>query len=124
MAGGSVTKENATDQQCPECNLWWGARGSSEHIRNCDGERADRADDDDLFDPAAGAEVETPTQTMTNDDTPDECPECGGSDGIIKTKQAYQLFKDAGRLSPAVSDGLAKYDWYHNDADCMAVFDA
>lgn len=121
MTGGSITKERATDQQCPHCDRWWASRGFAEHKRNCDGESDNQSSDHDVFDP----EPETPDSTMTDTDNEDdlECPECGESDDIVPTGKAMAMYSDAGQLTPPIREKLAEYTFYHNAADCRAVFD-
>lgn len=128
MARGSPSKEASTDQQCDECDRWFHWRGHSEHEKNCNGEPDEENSQQDVFDPATGGGQtttmsDTKTETKT-DETPDECPECGGDSDIVESEKAVKLFRDAGELTGSRLDALLSYDYYHNDADCMAVFDA
>lgn len=124
MATGSLHKENATDQQCDHCGRWFGARGIHNHERNCDGE-TDTGSDDHVFDPAPDEPTdptETTTQTMTDDDEL-TCPECGGTDAIVTSEEAVRMYREADELTGTRLDTLLSYEYYHNDAECMAVFD-
>jgi len=130
MAGGSLTKERATDQQCDRCGRWFGARGISEHEKNCDGESNTGPSDSHVFDPqpdpdqTADQPQITPMTDENEEDDEIECPECGGTDDIVSTERAIRLFREADELTGSRLDALLSYDLYHNDRGCMAVFDA
>lgn len=126
MAGGSHVKERATDQQCPKCDRWYGAQGYSAHVEHCDGDPDDGPSESHIFDPSGDHDgttmTDTDTETTDDDGTELVCPECDGTDDIVDSETAIRLFADAGKLTDKKRGVLESYDYYHNDAGCMAVF--
>lgn len=119
MAQGSTTQERSTDRQCSSCERWYDARGISAHEDRCDGETVE-TDETDLFDPEPDP---TETETMT-ETTPDdvECPDCGTSTDVITTTEAIESLRSNGQLTEQRLDLLLEHDYFHDRADCTAVF--
>lgn len=119
MAGGSISKEKPTDQQCRSCSLWYDSRGIERHESNCDGSRPDDpAGEVETFDPAADREPSEPEEPEMTEPT---CPRCESSEHVQKPIEVAQTLDERGDLTQSVKEQLRSHD--HACSNCEVVFD-